>query len=268
MKKITLLFALCCIVSFAQAQSSLGKLFVKKIGISAGFDQDRINNMDMDYMLGTANGAENSRFLNSGITGEELYGGVCENPYLRAYVTLGAPALKNTTLDLAVVGVFNRYDGLYYSSDNYYDDDYKYVSLNSFSNEVMIEGVVQQALPILSWFKLYGGIGTNLGFTFGNSLSVNGHVSESSVEDNLERNNNDIFSGSYDSDFSYENYDAKNAFSQRIFAEVGTGLTLFQRFETGLFLRRGVGYRNYVGYGMRGVNLFSAGLRMNWIISK
>lgn len=274
MKKITLFIALCFTVSLTQAQLSIGKLFVKKIGVSTGFDQDRINNMDLDYMLGTAVGSENSAFYNAGLNAETLYGGVCENPYLRAFVTLGAPGLKNTFLDLAVVGVFDRYDGLYYSSNsgdpyNYdWSDNHEYVSLNSMSDEVMLEGIITQQLSIANWLKLYGGIGTNLGYTFDGSMWVNGHVNQEEVDDNLDRTTTDIYNGSYTSDYDYQTFETKNAFSQRVFAEIGTGIILFRRFETGLFFRRGVGYRSYVGYGARKVDLHSFGLRMNWIINK
>ena len=271
MKKFTLLLALCFSFSLLQAQFSLGKLFIKKIGLSTGFDQDRIKNMDADYFLGTARGSENSAFNDTDFPAETLYGGVCENPYLRAYVTLGAPNVRNTYLDLALVGVFNRYDAMYYSnSQSFWDfgDDYEYLSMSALSNEVMLEGVLTRELDLANWFKLYGGLGTNLGYSFGGYMSVDGHLEQQTVDDNLERDANDIFTGSYHRGWESEYYQLKNAFAQRIFVEVGTGLILFKRLESGIFVRRGVGYRSYLDYGTRGVNLHSFGLRLNWIINK
>jgi len=132
----------------------------------------------------------------------------------------------------------------------------------------MIEGVITHELPILPWFKFYGGLGTNIGYTLNGHMTINGHIDQNEVDNNLERSTSDIFNGNYDREYSYETYDMKNAISQRIFAEVGTGITLFRRLETGFFVRRGVGYRGYFGYGARGVQLYSGGLRMNWIINR
>lgn len=271
--KIANTIVFCLLFSFGlSAQLHIGKLFIKKVGISTGFDQDRINNLDLDFMLGTALGGERSQFTNANLPASDLIGGTCENPYLRAFVTLGAPGLQNTFLDLAVVGVFNRYDGLYYDSNTDFfqnwNEGYDYVSVNSFSDEVMLEAMLSQQVNVASWFKLYGSLGTNLGYTMNNQIIVDGHLERNDVENNQNRSPGEVYSGYYYEGNTNETYQGKNAFSQRVFAEIGTGLILWKRFETGLFFRRGVGYRAYQDFGTRGVQLHSFGLRMNWIISK
>ena len=266
MKQLFFLVAFSSIAALGYAQETQGKMFIKKIGISTGFDQDRINDMDPDFFLGTAIGTEGSEFDASDFSPGTLYGGVCENPYLRAYVTLGFRNQPNTLLDLSLVSVFNRYDALYYSRTD--SDLFDYYSLNSWGDELMVEGTINRQVNVAKWLKLYGGLGANTGITYNGNMHINGHESGNSVDQNIDRTSNDIFNGRINEDYVYENYNTRNAFSQRIFGEVGLGIVWFKRVETGFFLKRGIGYRNYVGYGTRGVNLLSSGLRLNWIFKK
>ncbi|NNE30080.1 MAG: hypothetical protein HKN16_10600 [Saprospiraceae bacterium] len=266
MKRFFFLVAFCSLAALGHAQETQGKMFIKKIGLSTGFDQDRINNMDPDFFLGTARGIEGSEFDASDFAPGTLYGGVCENPYLRAYVTLGFPNKPNTFLDLALVSVFNRYDALYYSRND--AEFFEYQSLNSWGDELMLEGTLNRQVNVANWLKLYGGVGANTGITYDGEMHISGHESLSSVDENIDRTSNDIFNGRINSDYMYETYDTRSAFSQRLFAELGLGIVWFKRVETGFFLKRGIGYRNYIGYGTRRINLLSSGLRVNWIFKQ
>jgi len=255
---------------------------IKKVGVSFGHDRDMIKNMDADFMINSGRNTENSPFRNMNLGTEELEGGFCENPHIRAIVTLGLKGEDRFNLDLGVNAIFNRWDGLYFSdwtrgSGNYWGyGGNEYISISSQSNEINFEATLNRKIKLYrerSYFtifpkiNLYGGVGTNIGYAFGSQLYING-ATRDQVDENLDRNTQEIFTEDATYTSSYEYYQQRDAITQRAFATAGASIVFFKRLELGVFLSRGIGYRNHFGSGIKMVNLHSGTLRANWIIGK
>jgi len=270
MKKSVLLFLSFFMVMFLYAQSPPGKWMIKKVGVSLGQDMDMINGLDYQYLLSTSDGGMQSRYGDLQFPEQDLYGGVCENPYVRAYMTLGIPGLDKFNFDVAAVGIFNRFDGLYYYNEKTGGN----LDVQSQTNEVSLEAELARQLNVARWFKLYGGLGTNIGYNFGGTLSVveyemeTGEPQDYYYAQNSERSAMEVFGGEVmtrEDNTEITDFKVNDGISQRVFATMGFGFVMGQRIELGAFFRRGIGYRNIFGAESKKINLHSAGLRLNYL---
>ncbi len=262
MKKIILSLLASGLIFTAYSQSAPGKWMIKKVGISLGHDMDMIKDMDADFMIGTGINTENSVFLNRDFPAQDLYGGFCENPHIRGFVTLGLPGEDRFNVEFDVNAIFNRWDGLYYWDHN---GSYDHLSINSESNEVNLGMTINRQLNVTRWFNIYGGVGTNAGYAFGQDLYIYGSGT-AQADNNLDRSTSDIWMADPYMESLQESYDVTDAFTQRLFATTGFGIELFRRVELGLHFTRGIGYRKHFGSAAKTVNLHSAALRANWLL--
>ena len=240
---------------------------VKKIGISLGVERDMISSMDGQYLISI--GKNVSTTLADGTTLNDMDSGVCENPHLRVTIALEVPRLKNIELQLGFNAFFNRYDGAYYHDDRFLNqgsyDDYDYVSVDLLSHELGLEVAMVKRLNIANFLNLYGGVGTNLGYSIGDELNINGNKLQS-VDKNADRSHTDIFNGTTYHDHNYHSFEAKDAFHQRLFIQAGTGFVLFKRLELGIEYRGGFGYKGTFGGPAKGTRLHSVGATAKWIL--
>ncbi len=265
---LTVLILLLTTPLFSQNLPVPTKWKIKKIGVSLGIERDMISNLDGNYLIDI--GKNVSATLPNGTKLDNMYGGVCENPHIRLTVALEVPHLKNTEFQLGVNAFFNRYDGAYYWGDNFFDSvteyyDADYISVDLFSHELGLEAALVKRLSFGSFLNLYGGVGTNLGYSIGDELHISGNNLQS-VNKNSDRSNADIFTGTTYREETYHSFAAKDAFHQRLFLQAGAGFVLFKRLELGIEYRGGLGYKATFNGPTKGTKLHSIGASAKWIL--
>jgi len=250
----------------AQSTSVPTKFKLKKIGISFGVEEDMINGLDYNYLVATAKGNPSSELEGMDFTQDYFSGGVCENPHIRVTAALEVPGMRNTELNIALLGIFNRLDGSFYQSNGRMENDFEYVGVSTMTNEIALESSLTKRLTISKFINLYGGAGLNLGYNFGGHLSANG-MRQNTVDQNSNRPLGDIVNGQFPSDENYFNefYQLKDGISNRAFLQAGIGFVLFRRLEIGMDYRYGIGYRATFDAPTKRTNLNSVALSTRWV---
>lgn len=259
---------------FCQGHLISPKWKIKSFGISLGYDQDMLTGMDYTYFLSTIQEETRFKYSNLNLNREYVGSMICENPHLRLNLSLLPPGLKNTELNLALVGIAGRIDYVEYVSPNeanLEDPEFQYLSFDLTSDEIDLEASFLKRIPIGRAFNLYGGLGTNLGFTTRNHLYVNGQnilIEEDKVMgfSDIPELRDDSEETSFEPSYFSEYYHSKTAFSQRLFAQIGFSFAIVNRFEFGLEYRRGIGYRHVGGASTNTTHLQSVGLSTRWIL--
>jgi len=255
MKQLMTLAILLVSVTSIQAQGIFSAFQVKKAGITASFDQDRLRGIDQDYMLGSIRSNSDLQYAES--FGEtDLYSAFCENPSIRAEVSLVTPKMLNSELRLAVNFMPDRIDGVRYRRTNSMGE-METLHISSTTHELAIEaGFIKYAKA--GPFSLYGGPGTNLGMSFGGYATVDGDYMIETVDDK-----GDVVTGTE----SFREYTSpKTGIHQRIYLTGGAAITFFQRLELAWEGRYGYGYRAINGAGLHGTQLVSLGLSAKWVL--
>lgn len=243
------------------AATLLPKIFlgmkVKKFGISATNDQDRVNDLGASYFQGLSKSEFSSEVMQNEFNPQDITSMICENPSLRAEITvLPFRAMPNVLLNMGTSIMFNRVENTTYSRNSL-----EHFNFSSFSNEAALDGslVYNQKL----WFlNLYGGVGTNLGYTFNGFLHIYGNYYDETAIVNTGTDGGETSVGKYVS-FN-ESHLMKNSLHQRVFLQGGVAVLFFKRLEIGFEGRRGVGYRFNTGNPLKFTNLVSTGLSVKW----
>jgi len=267
MKKIFIL-ALAFTFSFqlfGQKLTLSNKWKVKKWGITVGQDQDMLPNIGADYFLSTAKNLDEAKYEGLNVQPRDLYGMTCENPNLRIELTLLPPGMKNTELNVAIAGMFNRVDGAHYHSGDWNDADYQHISFNSYTHEAALEATLRKRLNVLRIFNLYGGAGTNLGLSFAGNMWVNGQIPVDN-NGNLGSLGSDSGANNMSMQDISDSYDMKNSLHQRVFLHGGLGILFFKRVELGIEGRYGIGYRYFGGDNINHSVLNSAALTLRYVM--
>jgi len=236
MKKLFLLTALFAFAFTFQADAQMK---VKKFGVSIGTDWDMLPGLSTDMLLkktDSRTAQDIQPFLNSANFYQSS--GFCENQNFRLSLVLEPQRWKNVELHTSGVFIFDRMDGVHF-----YDDDGNTTSNLNFTlhgSEIDVEAVLLKRVPVFGFLdkkflNLYGGIGSNLGYQYGNYMTVGSHISTWPDRD----------SGDWENEFKYTYDNINDGVSARVFAQVGVGLTLFRRVELGFEARYGAGLRHY-----------------------
>ncbi|MCI4671533.1 MAG: hypothetical protein MRZ79_25545 [Bacteroidia bacterium] len=268
MKKIIFTLALVCITAGLQAQI-VSNLFsswkLKSFGLSAGVEQDMIMNFSGNSFVRMSGYDDLFTSRDIDLDQLDLTAGICENPHLRAQAIFSPAAMPNLEIHTAMVAIINRVDAITYWSDTdlgRYDNS---LTLDSWGSEVAAEMAFIRRLKA-GPFSLYGGLGTNLGFTFANTMSIYGtqaidandlSFAETGVA-RFDANNGEEYT--YFSDYN----DISNGISQRVFAQGGASITFLRRLELGLEGRYGFGYRYHFGGKNLTTNLNSFAIFTRW----
>ena len=239
---------------------------IKRVSISAGSDLDMLHGMDYQYFLDGVRGPLNNDY--SGLPLEEQYvsGMTCENPHLRISLHILPPGMKNTELQVSLLGIAGRIDAITYATPDtdWSNPEYQSATFDVTTNEIALEASLLKRLPVGKGLNFYAGGGTNLGATFGNSLSIWGQ--------NLSLNNDQLgFREGTEDEFPEvryinEHYDYNSGISQRLFAQAGFGFIILKRLELGMDFRYGIGYRKIANSALKSTNLHSVGLRASWVL--
>ena len=251
MKRLLLLSVIVLSTMQLSAQKffSMGSWQIKKAGIHLGMDMDMLSQgLNHEYFFSMSKDKPNNDFTSMSFDDGSMYSMVCENPNIRLEMSLVSPYFKNTEWRFALNTIINRIDAIsYYNSDGYGNSDY--LSFNSYGNELSLESVLLKSIPFMKVFEIHGGVGTNIGFSFGNSLSVYGSSSDYTADqvnfNNLNEISNTVSNSNYD--YFSEYYNLSNGINQRAFLQAGASVTVFNRIEMGIDVRGGLGYRGNFG---------------------
>lgn len=280
-RKIIFLFVACLFCSWSSIAGGnfiFKKLKLKSIGVNGGVEQDLImgNKMSHKYFNSMVNDPNINSNLEDFVDANFWkHSGVCENPHFRINLAYELPK-PNRELHLNLIGVFNRVDGIHYNrydpsnNNSYYD----YLSYNLYSHEMALETnyVFKKELNVIKnvlGLNLYGLGGTNLGFQFGNELSISGTetIRDRQLGARISADDNTVSNYTFDSQEDFDNYyDASNAINQRVYAGAGLGFLFFNRVELGVNGKFGYGYRYHFSNDFATTNLRSIDFSAKWVL--
>lgn len=250
------------------------KWTVKRVGITLGVDQDMLNTVSHSYFTSLLDAETQAKYAGINYNESSKYAGICENPHVRLGLSLIPNKLANTEVNLALNGIFFRNDGV-----TYYNTDQKlggaeYLSFDNWGHEINAEASIVKSKTVLNSLRFFGGVGTNVGYTFGNYLEVNTSDYRTVLDYSLLEtgqivapNSSTFRAEDVESIFEYhQDHKINDGVSQRIFAHAGVSFLFLRKFELGVEGRLGYGYRYHFGREMAGARLQSIGLTAKWVL--
>ena len=173
MRNVCLLLLAFAICTTANAQNFLG-MKVKKFGVSTTIDQDRLNGLGASYFDGVSKTGISSEIMENDFDTGDITSMICENSTVRAEITvLPFKKMQHVQLNMGTSLIYDRYESTSYGVHCSYDEPTEFYSFTSRSNEAALDASIVYNLKLWA-FNLYGGVGTNLGYTFGGDLDVQG----------------------------------------------------------------------------------------------
>ena len=243
----------------ASAQLHLGEYTFASFGASFGVDEDRVQGMDADYFFRSA-GVDAAPRLASLISGSDVYSMICENPLLRADISLRN---RDKELRVGLYGIFNRLDGIsHYDGGDYYD-------LSTVGHELGVEVDHLWRSNLWRHFHAYGGAGVQLGYGFGTKLHTYTSAVSTLEDLSFRANGGDVVSNQQLEDTyigydGYEHVDVPNAAHGRAFAVAGLAFDICDRLEFNTEGRFGYGFRQNAEAGaVTQLRSWTMGLRWN-----
>lgn len=257
MKKSLLLVALFAFACTFQADAQMK---VKKFGISLGQDWDMLPGLSTDMLLNKTDSrtaGDIQPYLNSRYFSQSSM--FCENNNFRLTLVLEPQRRKNVELHTSGVFLFDRMDGVHFYNNN--ENGYSNLDFTLHSNEVDVEAVLLKKVPVFGFLNrqflnLYGGIGSNLGYQFGNYMSLSSYTSIQPERDG----------GDWDYEYAHSFDNINDGVSARVFAQAGFGVTFFRRVELGFEARYGAGFRHYFATDTDFTNLHSVAFNMKYVL--
>ncbi len=257
MKKLLLLIVLC---TFAFSFQADAQLKVKKFGVSIGNDWDMLPGLSTDMLLRKTNittAQDVQPLLNSANSYQSS--GFCENRNFRLSLVLEPQRWKNVELHTSGVFIFDRRDGVHFY--DYSDNTSSNLNFTLHGSEIDAEAVLLKRVPVFGFLdrqflNLYGGIGSNIGYQFGNYMSLSSYTSTRPDRDRT--NWETEYANTYDN--------INDGISTRVFAQAGLGITFFRRVELGFEFRYGAGLRHYFGTDTDFTNLHSTAFNLKYVL--
>ncbi|MEL6132269.1 MAG: hypothetical protein AAFR59_02770 [Bacteroidota bacterium] len=253
MRKICFTLLLSLLTFGLQAQGLFKTWSVKSVGVSFGVEQDRIDDFGGETLLEMVGQEQILTELDINLDNAQKYSGICENPHIHLQAIVAPAKWQNTEIHTSLMGIFGRVDAVTYFSNEFPNSWNNYVTLNSWSNEVGLSLALIQRKR-LGAFSIYGGVGTNLGLSFANDLSI--YVDRTLTAQDLSFANTGFGDFPQGEDFVFEEeytelsfvnnyYPLGGGISQRIYLQTGASLTILKRVELGFEGRYGKGYRKH-----------------------
>ncbi len=258
MKKSLLLVTLFAFACTFQANAQMK---VKKFGISIGQDWDMLPGLSTDMLLqktDTRTAEVIQPFLNSASYYQSSM--FCENNNFRLSLVFEPQRWKNVELHTSGVFLFDRRDGVYfYNRDD--NGDYSNLNFTLHGSEIDLETVLLRRVPVFGFLNkqflnLYGGIGSNVGYQFGNYMSIDSYRT---IQPDRE-------TGDWESEYFYDYDNVNDGVSARVFAQAGLGVTFFRRIELGFEFRYGAGFRHYFATDTDFTNLHSTAFNLKYVL--
>jgi hypothetical protein len=276
MNRLLLLILLVACSAQLNAQSffRLSNWEIAKVNLHFGKDEDMLKDMHQDYFLSMVKDDKmNFNYSDLDFTNTDMYSMICENPNIRLEASLESPYFKNTEWRIGMNAIINRIDAItYFNGDYNYYGNSDYLNFNSVGNEMSIESAVLKTLPIGSRLSLQGGVGANIGYSYGNRLDIWGS-SRSLAANTVNYTNvgevSEIISNQ-NYEYHFDNYELRDGVSQRAYLIAGANIRILRRLELGFDVRRGYGYRAIFGAPMASTHLkaFSLSAKYNFRMHK
>ncbi|MEO1451901.1 MAG: hypothetical protein AAFV07_20385, partial [Bacteroidota bacterium] len=134
-----------------------------------------------------------------------------------------------------------------------------------YGQEVAAELSIAKRGTLWNTFTGFIGVGTNLGYSFGNRLSVNGSNSFT-VQDWSLFEAGVISQPQIDENYFSGYYEVRDAISQRAYVHGGLGVMILRRLELGMEGRLGMGYRYHFGADATTTRINSISMTAKWIL--
>lgn len=260
MKKLLLFIAL---ISFIGTFHADAQMKLKKFGIALGQDWDMLPGLSAESLLAKTNeGFSDEITPYFDLSNGYQYSSACDNPNVRLTLVFQPEFCSNVELHTSGVFIFNRMDAVYLRDNS--ERGYQDLSIISHGNEIDLEGVLIKKVPVfgfldLNFLNVYGGIGANAGYQFGNYLSVWGSDGEYT---------SGRWGNARESNHIGESSDVNDGISARVFAQAGFGITILRRVELGLEGRYGAGFRHYFSTDTDFTNLHSIAFTAKYVLGK
>ncbi len=239
-------FLFICTIMFSQGYK-MGSFKVSKVNFSMGSDRDMLRGMSYSYFADQIPLDKDFAFRDNEFDNEDIASMYCENHLIALGFTLKHDKFEHLEWRNTIISMEERGDGVTYTLPE------GEVHFSSTQNEYGLESMVLYARDLPLGFKLYGGLGTNLGISVDNVICVDGGAY---VEDGTRGTDGTLIREYKSIDACF---DASNMFNQRILSEVGLAWAFRNAYEIGLNVRNGVGYRKgggtFSGTDLESVNV-------------
>jgi len=256
----------------AQSTLKIGGMKIKKIDFSLGYETDYINDMDYTFFADQMPEAQQARLDELNFQASGIESGVCENPSINIGITLQPQKIPQLEWRNAIAIKPNRVDAMTYYNNSSYEGNY--LTINGTHSEFALESAMVVRLPLLSFFNLYIGAGTNIGVTTNNETCVFTSL-DLTAEDisfrNVNEINNNVPAGVYGSGDGYDNsyeecFKTGSQLNQRVFGQIGTGIIFADRIELGFDIKYGFGYRAVPFRTAHGTHIVATNLNLRYIL--
>jgi len=209
----------------------MGSFQVTKVNFSIGSDQDMLRGMNYNYFADQIPLDEEFQLRDYRFGKEDISNGYCENHNIAIGFTLKHDKFQNWEWRNTLAAMEERGDGVTYQTTE------RQIMFSSTQDEYALESVLLYAKQLPKGFKLYAGVGTNMGVSVNNEICVEGHgfFAKSTLGSD----------GTSETEFQSIDacYAAGNMFNQRLLTEFGLAWTFRDKYEIGLNFRNGIGYR-------------------------
>lgn len=238
----------------AQKEKSEGALKIIKLEVQFGIDSDKIKNYDPNIITNQLKDEAGFQIENLDLNNQELRSRNDVLPQIRFGLVLQVP--KNEKLEWRnfINWTPKRKNQLIYTHnslaehvDNFGSSigyEYSGLTIGLEQSEIGIESAIIYKIKERKTGKLYGGFGSNVGYTYKNNAYVTGSDLENITVITLKDRDQYIVLQGESPVYFYSNDDInlKPQFNHRLFVQIGGSAVIRDKFELGLDLRKGIGY--------------------------
>ena len=232
-------------------------LKLENLSFSFSMEQEILKGLDADAIMRQVDGDTKYDYANMPFGEADIYSMACENPNVRFGGTLPLKA-KNLSLYVGANIITDRWDMAYYRSGDWMSSEYSTLQFESHTDEIGLEValVKKVKIPYVN-MNVYGGIGTNVGYSFNGEATITGQNIVTNPGGEIGKGGLDPIGTEYVS-FS-DTYRLKNGFHQRAYLQGGVTKRFLNVFEIGLEGKFGYGYRLTGGTAPQYTKLTSLG---------
>jgi hypothetical protein len=254
MKKIYLLNVLlfCVLTLSAQhllpSERPMKKSVIKNISIALGNEMDMIYGLSQEQLVSMIKGTPRFEYETLEFSDKDLESMICENPTLSISMGIQPRSFKNGYFEVSARAIWDRVDFVSYHKQVTHQGRpfASHIDFNSRSNEANVGLAYIHHLKALNTFGLKFGAGSNIGYSFGNQMTVSGSNVKIQGQE-IDNSGNPIEPVMYDQ--FHDSYSMKNSLYNRVYVEGGLDITILNKVTLGAVYRFGYGVRTTFGNG-------------------
>lgn len=254
MKKIYLLSILFfCVLSLSAqhllpSERPMKKSTIKNFSIALGTEMDMIYGLSQEQLVSMINGIPRFEYETLEFTDKDLESMICENPTLSISMGIQPRSFKNGYFEVSARAIWDRVDFVSYHKEIIHQGRpySSHIDFNSRSNEANVGLAYIHHLKALKTFGLRFGVGTNIGYSFGNSMTVSGSNVKIQGQE-IDNGGNPLETVMHEQ--FRDSYMMKNSLYNRVYAEGGLDITIMNKVTLGAVCRLGYGARTTFGNG-------------------